>query len=80
MLSSRARKRTGAIPTRSRRRTSGGARTRRRVRVAGTPLLHTHQASHLRRALLRHGGSRLTVIDLPWYLEEQQLPAVPEVA
>jgi hypothetical protein len=40
-------------------------------------LLHTHRASHLRRALLRHGGSQLTVINVPWYLEEQRLPAVP---
>ena len=39
-------------------------------------LLHTHRASQLRRQLLRHGGSRLTVINLPWYLEQRELPAV----
>jgi len=43
-------------------------------------LLHTHRAAHLRRQLLKYGGSRLTVIDLPWYLEERPLPAVPSEA
>jgi amino acid transporter len=43
-------------------------------------LLHTHRASRLRRQLLRHGGSRLTVINLPWYLEERSLPVVPAAA
>lgn len=33
--------------------------------------LHTNRARHLRRQLLRHGGTRLTIIDLPWYLDEQ---------
>jgi amino acid transporter len=39
-------------------------------------LLHTHRARRLRRALLRHGGSRLTVINVPWYLEDRQLAEV----
>jgi amino acid transporter len=43
-------------------------------------LLHTHRASHLRRQLLKYGGTRLTVINVPWYLEERQLPAVPQEA
>jgi amino acid transporter len=43
-------------------------------------LLHTHRASQLRRQLLRHGGSRLTVINLPWYLEPRELPAVAQRA
>lgn len=43
-------------------------------------LLHTHRAAHLRRQLLQHGGTRLTVINVPWYLEERQLPAVPREA
>ncbi len=33
-------------------------------------LLHTHNAKQLRSQLLEHGGSRLTVIDVPWYLDE----------
>jgi hypothetical protein len=37
-------------------------------------LLHTHRARTLRRSLLRQGGSRLTVINVPWYLEERPLP------
>jgi amino acid transporter len=40
-------------------------------------LLHTHRARRLRNKLLRHGGSRLTVMDMPWYLEERTLPEVP---
>jgi amino acid transporter len=43
-------------------------------------LLHTHRARRLRRALLKHGGTRLTVINVPWYLEEQRLPQVPAEA
>lgn len=38
-------------------------------------LLHTHRAHRLRSRLLRFGGSRLVVIDLPWYLEEPDLDA-----
>jgi amino acid transporter len=33
-------------------------------------LLHAHNARHLRRQLLRHGGPRLTMISMPWYLDE----------
>lgn len=36
-------------------------------------LLHTQRARHLRRQLLEHGGSLLTVIDMPWYLDEAQV-------
>lgn len=43
-------------------------------------LLHTHRASQLRRQLLRHGGSRLTVINLPWSVEQRELPAVAQRA
>jgi amino acid transporter len=44
-------------------------------------LLHTNRARRLRRALLRHGGTRLTVIAFPWYLhEDRQLPVVPQEA
>lgn len=32
-------------------------------------LFHTQRAKHL---LLEHGGSLLTVIDMPWYLDETQ--------
>lgn len=35
-------------------------------------LLHSHRAARLRSELLRYGGSRLIVIDVPWYLEEPQ--------
>jgi amino acid transporter len=35
-------------------------------------LLHTQRARHLREQLLEHGGSLLTVIDMPWYLDEVQ--------
>lgn len=34
-------------------------------------LLHTHRGRHLRSQLLKHGGSRLTIINVPWYLDEQ---------
>jgi amino acid transporter len=37
-------------------------------------LLHTHRARRLRRALLRFGGTRLTVVNVPWYLKERKLP------
>jgi amino acid transporter len=33
-------------------------------------LLHTHRAKRLRSKLLRHGGTRLTIINVPWYLSE----------
>ncbi len=33
-------------------------------------LLHGQGARHLRAALLRYGGSRVIVVDIPWYLEE----------
>jgi amino acid transporter len=36
-------------------------------------LLHTHRARRLRSALLRYGGPRLTVMNLPWYLDEPQI-------
>jgi hypothetical protein len=38
-------------------------------------LLHTHRARRLRSALLRYGGSRVTVINVPWYLEEPRIEA-----
>ena len=36
-------------------------------------LLHRHRAGRLRAALLRYGGSRVVVIDIPWYLEEPRI-------
>ena len=33
-------------------------------------LLHTHRARRLRSRLLRFGGSRLVIINIPWYLKE----------
>jgi amino acid transporter len=33
-------------------------------------LLHSYRAQRLRACLLRYGGSRLVVINVPWYLEE----------
>ena len=33
-------------------------------------LLHGYRAHRLRAALLRYGGSRIVVINVPWYLEE----------
>jgi hypothetical protein len=36
-------------------------------------MLHLHRAQRLRRALLKHGGTRLTVISVPWYLEDRPL-------
>jgi Amino acid permease len=41
-------------------------------------LLHAHRANHLRNALMRHGGSRLTVMSMPWYLDAQ--PQSPDGA
>ena len=43
-------------------------------------LLHTNRARRLRSSLLKHGGSRLTVINVPWYLRERPLPEVPQPA
>jgi amino acid transporter len=34
-------------------------------------LLHTHYAERLRAQLLKHGGSRLTIINVPWYVDER---------
>lgn len=44
-------------------------------------LLHTHRARRLRSRLLRHGGARLTIISVPWYLEpEPDMPTrSPEI-
>jgi amino acid transporter len=39
-------------------------------------LLHTHRARRLRTHLLRSGGSRIVLINIPWYLEEPDLDAV----
>jgi hypothetical protein len=39
-------------------------------------LLHAHRARRLRKQLLRNGGSRLTVISVPWHLED--VPIVEE--
>jgi amino acid transporter len=36
-------------------------------------LLHTHRARRLRALLLRYGGSRLVVINIPWYIEEPRI-------
>ncbi len=36
-------------------------------------LLHSRRAWHLRAALLRYGGSRVVVINVPWYLEEPDI-------
>jgi amino acid transporter len=38
--------------------------------------LHTHRARQLRKRLLRAGGSRLVIIEIPWYLDEPDLDAV----
>jgi amino acid transporter len=37
-------------------------------------LLHLRRAQRLRAALIKHGGSRLTVISVPWYMEHRPLP------
>jgi hypothetical protein len=36
-------------------------------------LLHTFRGRRLRSALLRYGGSRLVVANVPWHLEEPRL-------
>jgi amino acid transporter len=36
-------------------------------------LLHTNRARRLRSQLLRHGGARLTIINVPWYLDESRV-------
>jgi hypothetical protein len=36
-------------------------------------LLHAHRSRRLRAALLRYGGSRVVVINIPWYLEEPRI-------
>jgi hypothetical protein len=36
-------------------------------------LLHGYRARRLRAALLRYGGSRTVVINIPWYLEEPRV-------
>ena len=38
-------------------------------------LLHTHRARRLRGRLLRFGGSRIVLINIPWYYEEPDLDA-----
>jgi hypothetical protein len=35
-------------------------------------LLHANRARRLRSQLLRHGGTRLTIINVPWYLNPQE--------
>jgi hypothetical protein len=40
-------------------------------------LLHSHRAARLRSELLRFGGSRLIVVDVPWYLEEPKPEEAP---
>ncbi len=32
-------------------------------------LLHNHRALKLRRALLKHGGPRVVVVSIPWYID-----------
>jgi amino acid transporter len=36
-------------------------------------LLHTHRAWRVRRAILQYGGSRVVVINMPWYLDEPKV-------
>jgi hypothetical protein len=36
-------------------------------------LLHGHRDRRLRAALLRYGGSRVVVINIPWHLEEPHI-------
>jgi len=43
-------------------------------------LLHTDYAGHLRRQLLLHGGTRLTVIDVPVHFEDGSSAERPEIA
>jgi hypothetical protein len=41
-------------------------------------ILHTHRARHLRTQLLTYGGAGLTVITVPWYLDDVTSPAEAE--
>jgi amino acid transporter len=43
-------------------------------------ILHTRRARSLRARLLRDAGHRLTVITVPWHLEEKPLPAATSAA
>jgi hypothetical protein len=43
-------------------------------------VLHTHRARRLRAALLRHGGSRLVVMNIPWYLAEPKADEAAETS
>jgi hypothetical protein len=36
-------------------------------------LMHEHRDRRMRAALMRYGGSRVIVINLPWYLEEPRI-------
>ena len=38
-------------------------------------VMHTHRARRLRSQLLKHGGPSLTVINVPWYLDEVESSA-----
>jgi hypothetical protein len=38
-------------------------------------ILHAHRARHLRTQLLTYGGAGLTVISVPWYLDDVASPA-----
>ena len=38
-------------------------------------LLHAHRARQLRRQLLRHGGPSITVVSVPWQLDEVPEPS-----
>jgi hypothetical protein len=42
-------------------------------------LLHSFRATRLRNALLRHAGSRMVVINVPWYLHEPTIAEALEV-
>jgi hypothetical protein len=39
-------------------------------------LLHTHRERHLRKALMRHGGTDIAVVGVPWQLEPPALEQV----
>jgi amino acid transporter len=41
-------------------------------------ILHAHRARRLRSQLLTYGGARLTVISVPWYLDDVASPAEAE--
>jgi hypothetical protein len=43
-------------------------------------IMHTQRARRLRAQLLRHGGPGLTVIIVPWYLDEVESSAQVRVA